>query len=529
MGIIFRTHATIHVSIDVNVTYLVEHCDVLQQQHPFGPSTTNHFMAVQRLLNQVCRDVNDLGNTGDPDRRKRQIFAALAVGFTSIFGIYGATQIHRIDQEIRRLDTDQLRRDAVLVHQSMRLSQVEINLNNQREAIQLSLGAQQQAQFKIDEHGWLLEMMAHIQEVAYQTNQISHGIQAANQGYLTTSILSKSDAGILLRKIRRLAKELGGKPIISSREDIYRLPVTVTVVGTHHLRLLVHAGVAREQLRLFRYRPSPMVVQDNGAEVTINIRPHLTLLAQNDHVHQELDETDLAACNRRGNTYVCQGPAVFHTQLRKTCLGALFAGDLDQVHARCPIEETDVPWAAENMANNQVATYFRNRTTLQLSCPNRERSNSYVQGNQLLTIPTNCSLLGDDLRIDAHSDILMEAPTTTYPIWNSMVFLSGTTPQGITDAREALERHQIRPSTNINDLLRQDAHLQETTEDRERGATIITAFYVSLAMNLVVGLYIVIRCGILWRQHRRATPTSRTESIELTSALAKDEPASAGP
>ena len=102
-------------------------------------------MAVQRLLNQVCRDVNDLGNMGDPDRRKRQIFAALAVGFTSIFGIYGATQIHRIDQEIRRLDTDQLRRDSVLVHESMRLSQVEINLKTQREAIQLSLGAHQQA------------------------------------------------------------------------------------------------------------------------------------------------------------------------------------------------------------------------------------------------------------------------------------------------------------------------------------------------------------------------------------------------
>ena len=119
MGVIFHTHATIHVSIDVNVTYLVEHCGVLQQQHPFGPSTTNHFMAVQRLLNQVCRDVNDLGNMGDPDRCKRQIFAALAAGFTLIFGIYGATQIHRIDQEIRRLDTDQLRRDSVLVHESM--------------------------------------------------------------------------------------------------------------------------------------------------------------------------------------------------------------------------------------------------------------------------------------------------------------------------------------------------------------------------------------------------------------------------
>ena len=75
------------------------------------------------------------------------------------------------------------------------------------------------------------------------------------------------------------------------------------------------------------------------------------------------------------------------------------------------------------MANNQVATYFQNRTTLQLSCPGHERSNSYVKGNQMITIPTNCSLLGDDLRVDSHSDVLLEAPTTTYLFWNSSKFL----------------------------------------------------------------------------------------------------------
>ena len=39
-----------------------------------------------------------------------------------------------------------------------------------------------------------------------------------------------------------------------------------------------------------------MVIHDHTGETTITIRPVRTILAQNDQVHQELDETDLAAC-----------------------------------------------------------------------------------------------------------------------------------------------------------------------------------------------------------------------------------------
>ena len=152
-----------------------------------------------------------------------------------------------------------------------------------------------------------METMANVQEVGFYDNQISLGLQATSQGYLTTAILSKHDASVLLRKIKRLATELGGKPIITSRENMYRLPVTVTYKGPHHLCLLVHTRVAREQLRLFRYRPGPMVVQDNGAKMAIIIRPPRNLLAQNDHVHQELDETNFAMCNRRGNNLSAKG------------------------------------------------------------------------------------------------------------------------------------------------------------------------------------------------------------------------------
>ena len=516
LGVLFRTHATVHASINVNLTYLVDHCQALQDQHTLTPTTNNHFRSVQRLLTQVCSNIGDLGMEVDVQRKKRQILAAIALGFTSVFGLYNAAQIHRIDHQIEDLGAAQLRRDAILVHNSNRLQQVETSLNEQREAINTALGAEQQLRKELDDHTWVMETMAHVQELAYFSNQITQGIQAAYQGHLTTAILSKKDASFLMRKIRRLANELGGMPIITSREDLYRLPVTIATIGPHHLRLLLHTGVSRDPLRLYRYRPTPIVIHDHTGETTIIISPARTLLAHNDRLHQELDETDLASCTRRGNTYVCQGPSVFHTQLRKTCLGALFAGDLEQVHARCPVTTTNTTWAVESMANNKVATYFRDRTTLQLSCEGQERQNSYARGSQLITIPTNCSLLGDDLQVDSHSDILLEAPTTTYPFWNTSEFLRGQTPRGITDIKTALRHSNIRPATSIEDLMGQDQQLQETLWHHRQGVHLFSLFYVSLGFNLLVIITLCGRCGYLWRQHLRLpSSTSPTEDVVL--------------
>ena len=45
-----------------------------------------------------------------------------------------------------------------------------------------------------------------------------------------------------------------------------------------------------------------MVIQDHTGKTTITIQPTSTLLARKDHVQQELEDTNLAACTRRGNT-----------------------------------------------------------------------------------------------------------------------------------------------------------------------------------------------------------------------------------
>ena len=146
-----------------------------------------------------------------------------------------------------------------------------------------------------------------------------------------------------------------------------------------------------------------------------------------------------------------------------------------------------------------------------------------MRGSQLLTIPTNCTLLCNNLWIDLQSDILLEAPTTTFPICYATEFLSRKTPQRIPDARAALEVHKIRPAAKIQDRICQDDQLREANEIRDKGSYIVTVFYASLAVNLVVVLAILARCGFLWRQHCKLPPpsTSPTNNIELASISPK--------
>ena len=46
LGVLFRTHSTVHASISVNLRYLVDHCQDLQDQHLLMPNNNNQFRAV---------------------------------------------------------------------------------------------------------------------------------------------------------------------------------------------------------------------------------------------------------------------------------------------------------------------------------------------------------------------------------------------------------------------------------------------------------------------------------------------------
>lgn len=512
LGTIFRTHTTVHVSISVDLRYLKGHCSLLKTTHDrppdsytFTPRVTRLYTTLERTMDQVCRQVDELETFTDDDqsREKRQLLSAIAVGVTSIFGLYTAAQVHRLDQRVQAAEGDQRQQAAVLRHQSQYLLTIEKAVQEQDAAIREIMKTQTVLSWEIDQSYWVMDRLAHVQELATYVAHLTNGVEALRQGHLTTAILSRQDARRLLTNIKAKAEKLGGKAIAQSREDLYRLPITVINVQPMHLRVLLHVGVAREQLRLLRYQPGPMVLAVDDAEVTIEVRPDRTLMAHNDHLHQELSEAELASCNRKGSTYICDGPAVFHTQLRSTCMGALFANDLERVKQLCPVRQTNISWNVQDLGQERVAIYFRERTNLQLSCPDKQRTNTYLKGASVISIPANCSVLGDNLRIDAHADILMSAPTTTQPRWNLSEFLEGHTVATIHQARRLLQEHHVQPADDFRGLAIQEERLRQTSAAEERSNKVICALVASLALNGAIVAALVLRLVLLVCQRRR--------------------------
>ena len=65
-----------------------------------------------------------------------------------------------------------------------------------------------------------------------------------------------------------------------------------------------------------------------------------------------------------------------------------------------------------------------------------------------------------------------------------------------------------------DDLLVQDQHLREAIMHWEQGNHMISLFYLSLAFNLLVVSAVLGCCGYLWRQHRRL-PASTPPTIDV--------------
>jgi len=49
--------------------------------------------------------------------------------------------------------------------------------------------------------------------------------------------------------------------------------------------------------------------------------------------------TDLQGCNKMGETYFCKGRNVLRTDLTKTCLGAAYLADNQNIHSRFAVED----------------------------------------------------------------------------------------------------------------------------------------------------------------------------------------------
>jgi len=84
--------------------------------------------------------------------------------------------------------------------------------------------------------------------------------------------------------------------------------------------------------------------------------------------------TDLQGCNKMGETYFCKGRNVLLTDLTKTCLGALYLADNQNIHSRCKFSVGGAQEKIFRLADQDLGQIRRRGSP--------QRTGNHVQGGQ---------------------------------------------------------------------------------------------------------------------------------------------------
>ena len=85
---------------------------------------------------------------------------------------------------------------------------------------------------------------------------------------------------------------------------------------------------------LYEFIPLPVHFNFSGnVSVTPEVGINNMIAVGHSQSYQELSSADLQGCNKMGETYFCKGRNVLLTDLTKTCLGALYLADNQNIHS----------------------------------------------------------------------------------------------------------------------------------------------------------------------------------------------------
>jgi hypothetical protein len=124
--------------------------------------------------------------------------------------------------------------------------------------------------------------------------------------------------------------------LITKPSDLLQIEVSY-LHGNGNLTLVIHAPMvtADNKLNLYQYIPFPLS-HSLGANVSITPLLNKDLIAVGkQHQYKILGQTDLAACTKMGQNFLCEGRSVLRTDMDDSCIGALFLHHLPGVLKHC--------------------------------------------------------------------------------------------------------------------------------------------------------------------------------------------------
>ncbi|MDP2815121.1 MAG: hypothetical protein Q8O19_00400, partial [Rectinemataceae bacterium] len=295
------------------------------------------------------------------------------------------------------------------------------------------------------------------------------GLDALSNGRLHPTLINPDKLRKGFQEIQDTARRFGLQPVHADTSSIYKNPISFLATADLQIIVFVHIPlIQQEPLTLLEHLAIPNIMGD--LFVTIEGRQNILATDPNGLRGLELEESDLMRCQtedrKDGKLYICPNTNLVKSNIRESCLGALFFGLAEKVMANCmyfPHRMEDQTEFAKQIAINKVIYYAPNEVNILEACQDSKQTLKTVRGLTIIQVNPGCDLIMENHRFKSPIHIDQETDFIKKSIKIPILHLLPT--NQTEDIRNQLEiLRRIKSPTRIN-LEELDQWIKKTKQD----------------------------------------------------------------
>ena len=394
-------HVIIPINIDRTIQQLVRTSDELGRQ-----DQANHQVDTQQLFKpeivtgriiskartRIAKLVGQLYDIIDvlPDEHqleKRQIGQILSTalgGVGTLMGLFNSNEIRDI---ARGVTQNKRKINSIIDIQQItneHLNQLEISMEQVTSILRVML-------LNNPSH-----LNSEIEDILSKgqnaVTRITNLVQQVQNRRMSVDLLTPTALKQLFKHLEEQADKQSLELLINKPSDLFQIEASY-LHENKTLVIILHVPMVAEdnKLNLYQYIPFPLS-QSLGANTTITPTVNKDLIAVGkQHQYKILGQTDLAACTKLGQNFLCEGRSVLRTDLENSCLGALFVHNLEGTLKHCQFELGETREHVFQTGPNEWLVSAPQPFSSVMQCE-KEHDTIFVKTISTITVKPGCKL-----------------------------------------------------------------------------------------------------------------------------------------
>ena len=251
-------------------------------------------------------------------------------------------------------------------------------------------------------------------------SNLKDSIQMLQLQKLSTSLLTSYQLTQLYSEIENVAKANDLSPLTTKPQDLFQLDMSYIRIKNEVL-IIVHVPCANPSnlLTIYKYVPFPIPVlpRQNSSQTNIHTiqdvfdinAPTLTHATEGIHFIPETDliaigqtkngkhryilitSSDLQACTKRSQAYICERHQVTRSDLLGSCIGSLYLQSPNGVFENCNIGRVKLRETVYQISNSNYIIFTPTPINSQITCNNGSYFPIKIKNTKQIYVPEGCS------------------------------------------------------------------------------------------------------------------------------------------